>query len=100
MHQWREGVSLDLRLLEPEFLQLRERRQQRDALILQVNVGQKVNPDVQLDQILEAGEVAQLFVSVQLVAGGVVPHVAGQKEFAQIGHSADAFEIAWIYMRA
>ncbi len=79
-----ECSAFDFGLRQAKFLERGQRRKVRHALVLNVDVRQKMQAHVQFLEMRQAAQAGQLVVSIEFAAGVRVPHGAGEKQLAEV----------------
>src|SRR5262249_46603896 len=88
-----QACALDVGLGQSQLAQLCETSEVRETLILNVDVGQKMQAEMQLLEILETSKGAQLVVGIEATARARIPDRPGKIKFLESGQAADPLEI-------
>ena len=100
VHEWREGGSVHFGLRQPQLLEIGQFRQERQALVLHVDIGQEMQAEVKLLEPGQIGDRLELIVGIQPAARIGIPLRPGQFQLAQAGQAAESFEFARLNQRA
>src|SRR5262249_45205693 len=97
--EWRKRSSLHLRLRQPQLPEIRQFRQESQALVLNIDVGQEMQAEMKFFKPCQIGYGSELVISIQPTARIWIPLRSGQFELAQPAQAAKSFEVGGLKQR-